>query len=134
MIIVDNALKVREKAGKPIRVGQIGAGFMGQGLVNQIVHSVKGKRIVAIFNRHVEKAVRCFEYAGLKAIVATNQSALEDAIRSGSPVVTEDPYLLTRSEQIDCLVDVTGAVEFGARVVLDPFPGEFRDPGIHRQR
>jgi predicted homoserine dehydrogenase-like protein len=121
VIIVDNALKAREKAGKPIRVGQIGAGFMGQGLVNQIVHFVKGECMVAIYNRHVEKAVRCFAYAGLKAIVATNQSTLEDAIRSGSPVVTEDPYLLTRSEQIDCLVDVTGAVEFGARIVLDAF-------------
>jgi predicted homoserine dehydrogenase-like protein len=29
--------------------------------------------------------------------------------------------LLTRSEQIDCLVDVTGAVEFGVHVVLDAF-------------
>jgi predicted homoserine dehydrogenase-like protein len=29
MIIVDNALKAREAAGNPIRVGMIGAGFMG---------------------------------------------------------------------------------------------------------
>ena len=32
MIIVDNALKAREAEGKPIRVGMIGAGFMGAGL------------------------------------------------------------------------------------------------------
>src|SRR5437763_716413 len=41
MIIVDNALKARQEQGKPIRVGMVGAGFMGQGLTNQ-VRWVKG--------------------------------------------------------------------------------------------
>lgn len=121
MIIVDNALKAREAQGKPIRVGMIGAGFMGQGLVNQIVHSVPGERMVAIFNRRVQKAVGAYQYSGLEPVVATTQNELDDAIRSGKPVVSEDPFLLCRSDQIDCLVDVTGAVEFGARVVLDAF-------------
>ena len=35
MIIVDNALKAREREGRPIRVGMIGAGFMAQGLANR---------------------------------------------------------------------------------------------------
>jgi predicted homoserine dehydrogenase-like protein len=121
VIIVDNALKAREAQGKPIRVGMIGAGFMGRGLVNQIVHSVPGERMVAIFNRQVQKAVSAYQYGGLEPVVATTQNQLEDAIRSGKPVVSEDPFLLCRSDQIDCLVDVTGAVEFGARVVLDAF-------------
>jgi predicted homoserine dehydrogenase-like protein len=121
VIIVDNALKAREAQGKPIRVGMIGAGFMGQGLVNQIVHSVQGERMTAIFNRHVDKALNAYKYAGLDAVVANKQGELEDAIHAGKPVVTEDPFLLTRSEQIDCLVDVTGAVEFGVHVVLDAF-------------
>jgi predicted homoserine dehydrogenase-like protein len=121
VIIVDNALKAREAQGKPIRVGMIGAGFMGRGLVNQIVHSVPGERMVAIFNRQIQKAIGAYQYAGLEPVVATTQHQLDDAIRSGKPVVSEDPFLLCRSEQIDCLVDVTGAVEFGARVVLDAF-------------
>ena len=29
MILVDNALKARSQSGKPIRVGMVGAGFMG---------------------------------------------------------------------------------------------------------
>lgn len=121
MIIVDNALRARDAQGKPIRVGMIGSGFMGRGLVNQIVHSVPGERMVAIFNRHIEKAISAYQYAGLEPVVATTQSQLEDAIRSGKAAVTEDPFLLCRSEQIDCLVDVTGAVEFGAHVVLEAF-------------
>jgi len=121
MIIIDNALKAREAAGNPIRVGMIGAGFMGRGLVNQIVHSVPGQRMAAIYNRHIDKAIGAYEYAGLKARVATTLGQLEDAIRTGTPVVTEDPYLLCQSEQIDCLVDVTGSVEFGTRVTLSAF-------------
>lgn len=122
MILVDNALKAREEQGKPIRAAMIGAGFMGQGLVNQIVNSVPGMRMVAVYNRHLEKALHVFRYAGLEDIaVATTQRQLEDALRVGMPVVTEDAFLLARSEQIDVLVDVTGSVEFGARVVLEAF-------------
>jgi predicted homoserine dehydrogenase-like protein len=122
MIIVDNLLKQREAQGRPIRVASIGAGFMGQGLTNQIIHSAPGMRMVAAFNRRGQRAVDVFSYAGrTDTVVATTQNQVEDAIRAGKPVVTEDPFLLTRSEQIDVLVDVTGSVEFGARVVLDAF-------------
>ena len=72
MILVDNALKAREAQGQPIRVGMIGAGFMGQGLTNQIVNSVPGMRMAAVSNRHLEKALHVFHYAGLEnVIVAT---------------------------------------------------------------
>ena len=122
MIIVDNALKAREAEGRPIRVASIGAGFMGQGLTNQIVHSVPGMRMVAAYNRRGQRAIDMFAYAGREdAVVATTQGELEDAIRAGKPVVTEDAFLLARSEQIDVLVDVTGSVEFGARVILEAF-------------
>ena len=122
MIIVDNALKAREAEGRPIRVASMGAGFMGQGLANQIMNSVPGMRMVAAYNRRGQRALDMFAYAGREdAVVATTQGQLEDAIRAGKPVVTEDAFLLTRSEQIDVLVDVTGAVEFGARVLLDAF-------------
>ncbi len=121
MIIVDNALKAREAMGKPIRVGMIGAGFMGRGLVNQIVNSVPGQRMSAIFNRNIEKAVSAYQYAGLEPVVAKTQGELNDAIAAGIPVVTDDAFLLCHSGHIDCLVDVTGAVEFGAHVVLEAF-------------
>jgi predicted homoserine dehydrogenase-like protein len=122
MIIIDELLKAREAEGRPIRVACVGAGFMGQGLTNQIVNSIPGMRMVAAYNRRVQRAIDMFAYAGKDgAVVATTQGELEDAIRAGKPVVTEDVYLLTRSEQIDVLVDVTGSVEFGAHFVLDAF-------------
>ena len=57
MIIVDNALRAREAAGGPIRVGMVGAGFMAQGLANQIANSVPGMVMAAIYNRRPQRAV-----------------------------------------------------------------------------
>jgi len=121
MILVDEALKARQEQGKPVRVALVGAGFMAQGLTNQIVNSVPGMRVVAVSNRKVERAHHVYRYAGLDAVEARSQSELEDAIRAGKPAVSEDAFLLARSEQVDVLVDTTGSVEFGARVVFEAF-------------
>jgi predicted homoserine dehydrogenase-like protein len=78
--------------------------------------------MVAAYNRRGQRAIDMFAYAGREdTVVATTQGQVEDAIRAGKPVVTEDAFLLARSEQIDVLVDVTGSVEFGARVTLEAF-------------
>ena len=66
MIIVDTALREREAQNRPIRVGMIGAGFMGQGLTNQIENSVPGMRMAAVQNRHVDKALHVYRYSGLR--------------------------------------------------------------------
>jgi predicted homoserine dehydrogenase-like protein len=122
MILVDDALKARQDAGNPIRVGVVGAGFMCQGLTNQIAHSVPGMRVAAISNRKVERAADVYRYAGYQDVAfADTQRALDDAIAAERPVVTEDAFLLARSGLIDVLVDATGSVEFGARVTLEAF-------------
>src|SRR6266850_2948257 len=122
MYIIDNALKARTEKGGPIRVGLLGAGFMGQGLTNHIVNTMPGMRMVAIFNRHLQRAIDVYEYSRVKdAVTVSTQDQFEDAVRKGRPVVTEDAFLLARSEHIDVLVDVTGSVEFGARVVMEAF-------------
>lgn len=122
MIIVDNALKAREEEGRPIRVGLIGAGFMAQGLTNQIVNSTPGMVMAAVYCRKIERAFHVYNYSGVGEVVHTGkQSELDAAISSGKAVVTEDPFLLARSEHIDVLVDVTGSVELGAHVVLEAF-------------
>ena len=122
MIIVDKALRAREEKGRPIRVGMIGAGFMGQGLTNQIVNSVPGMRMAAVYNRRPERAFDVYRYAGRDDVVAaSSQNALDDAIRRGVAAVAEDPFAICRSGEIDVVVDVTGSVEFGAHVILEAF-------------
>ncbi len=51
MIIVDKALQERGKEGRPVRVGLVGAGFMGRGIALQILSAMAGIRLVAISNR-----------------------------------------------------------------------------------
>src|SRR3954467_4799995 len=120
MIIVDRDLKAREEQGKPVRVGMIGAGFMGQGLTNQIVHSVPGMRMSAIYNRKPERALGVYRYAGCEDVrLVSTQAALDETLRSGLPAVAEDPFTICRSPEIDVIIDVTGSVEFGARIILE---------------
>jgi predicted homoserine dehydrogenase-like protein len=122
MIIVDTALREREAQNRSIRVGMIGAGFMGQGLTNQIENSVPGMRMAAVQNRHLEKALHVYRYSGRHdVVIGDTQSEVDGAIARGVPVATEDPFLIAGSDHIDVIVDVTGSVEFGAHVVLEAF-------------
>ncbi len=121
MIIVDNALRQLAEANRPIRVGMVGAGFMGQGLTNQIAHSVPGMRLAAIYNRRPQRAIDCYRYAELAPVVATDQADFDRRVAAGQPVVAEDPHFITRSPEVDIVVDVTGSVEFGSRIILDAF-------------
>lgn len=127
MIIVDNALRAREATGTPIRVGMLGAGFMGQGLTNQITHSVRGMRMAAVYNRRPERAIGVYRYAGLNDVtVCPTQSALDRTIYEGRPAVAESWATVCRSSEIDVILDVTGSVEFGAHAVLEAF--KYRKP------
>ncbi|QDL08037.1 NAD(P)-dependent oxidoreductase [Brasilonema octagenarum UFV-E1] len=120
MIIVDRALQARAEAGNPIKVGMIGAGFMGRGIANQIKNSVPGMELVAISNRSVDAAKRAYSEAGIEdSKVVSTVTELEEAIARNQYAVTEDPMLLCRAEGIDALIEVTGAVEFGAHVVME---------------
>jgi predicted homoserine dehydrogenase-like protein len=122
VILVDTALRERETEGRPVRVGMLGAGFMGQGLTNQIENSVPGMRVAAIYNRKPQRAVDVYAYSGHEGVRTTaSQREFDDLAERGLPVVAEDPYLMCRSPHVDILVDVTGSVEFGAHVILEAF-------------
>ncbi len=122
MIIVDTALEAREKEGRPIRVGLIGAGFMSQGLANHIVNTTVGMRLAGVYNRRPQRAFDLCAYAGITDVASPKtQAEADQAMRAGKVVATGDAFLLARSTEIDVLVDVTGSVEFGAQVALEAF-------------
>lgn len=118
MVIVDNALRKLAAENRPLRIGMVGAGFMGRGITNQIVNSVPGMKLVAIANRSIASAGKCYELAGVNYREVQTIGDLHDTIRSGGYAVTEDATLLCDSEDIDVLLEVTGAIEYGARVTL----------------
>jgi len=61
MIIVDTTLRKRKLENNPIRVGVIGAGYMGRGLVLQIETAIPGMQVSALYNRTPSVAERAFK-------------------------------------------------------------------------
>lgn len=119
MIIIDTALEKLQRSGKPIRVGMVGAGAMAQGVALQLLQHCTGIRLSAICNRHVDRANRIFIKAGNADVEhPTNQAQFDRTLRSGRPCICDDPELLCRSPEIDVILEITGAVEFGAGVAL----------------
>jgi predicted homoserine dehydrogenase-like protein len=121
VLLVDRALKARQDAGKPIRVGVVGAGFMSRGLVNQIANSAPGMRVAAVSNRRPARALDILRACGCDTSVVETQLQLDRAICEGRAGATDDAMLLARSDQVDVIVDATGSVEFGARVAMESF-------------
>jgi predicted homoserine dehydrogenase-like protein len=119
VIIIDRALEKRQKDDNPVRVAMLGAGFMGRGIALQIQNNVPGMELVVIANRHLNGAKRAYREAGVEDLQVVETTAqLEDAVYQGRYAVTEDAQLVCQAKGIDAIIEVTGAVEFGAQVAL----------------
>ena len=119
MILVDQALRRRRAEGKPVRVALVGAGFMGRGFVNQVVNSVPGMELVAVANRTQAHAERAYREAGVAEWeIVDDAQGVAKAVARGIPAVTANYAAVTEAEGIDAVVEATGAVEFGAHVVV----------------
>ena len=119
MIIVDTALEKRERQANPIRVGIVGAGYMGRGIAAQLLRPPFGMRLAAISNRTVSKAEQALRDGGLHQFQkATSLTQLDTAISRGEVAVTDDPLLLCDSSKIDVIIDATSDLECGAQVVV----------------
>ena len=119
MIIVDTALEKREQAGNPIRVGLIGAGYMGRGIALQIEQYIRGMKVVAISNRTLSGAERAYREAGVDSITKVETVAqLENSVAGGHYAITDDAMMLCAADGIDAIIEVTGHVEFSAHIVM----------------
>ena len=108
-------LQAREAEGKPVHVGVIGAGTFGTQLIAQTCR-MKGLRIAAVAELDLDRAREALRLGGVdrdRIPEAENDAAVNDAIRSGTPVVTPSADALIQSE-IDVLVEATGVVDAGA--------------------
>lgn len=113
-------LKLREleKQGHFIRVGLIGAGQMGRGMISQI-QGMSGMKVVAVSDIRVEQARNAYLYAGLKAedVVETSEiEHAEKAVEQHKVVVTNNFHLVLAMVHVDVIVDATGIPNIGAQI------------------
>ena len=107
-----------QSENRAIRVGQVGCGQMGSGLVH-VTNQMPGMDSMAVADIDIKRPVKVFEDIGLSKsdICITNKvDEAEDALREGKRVVTEDALLLTGLETLDAVVEATGLSETGAQV------------------
>ena len=120
MIIVDNKLNEREIKDNPIKVGIIGAGEMAKGLINQITKHTHGMEVVATFNRTLDRPISAYKVAEIKDYkIVKTEVDFQNAMNLNIPVITQNLDLLIKSKDIDILVDMTGSIEFSAKLTID---------------
>ncbi len=110
-----------ESTGAPIRVGLVGAGQMGTGLISQM-ELMTGMRVVAVADVIPGRAADAYREAGVDAglVVQLDDDAARaaDAIALGRRVATTRADWLVTIPNLDIIVECTGVPEVGARVCL----------------
>ena len=90
-------LAERERAGKPIRVGIIGTGKFGGGLVAQISR-MQGMVVAAIADIKPENAEYAYSaaYGEVEIARVDSAQALDESVHAGRFAVVEDGLLVAR--------------------------------------
>ena len=102
--------------GYPLRVGLVGAGQMGSGLVS-LVEKMYGIRIVAIADIEKDRAMSAFIKAGVaeeQIVEESNPDIASQHITSGKRVISKHGQLITEIPNIEVVVEATGVPEQGA--------------------
>jgi predicted homoserine dehydrogenase-like protein len=107
-------LKQREKTGRPIRIGIIGAGTFSTAFLAQ-VRLTPGMQLVGIAELDLEKAKQaCLRTGWPKEVLSFGDStaAINDGARKGKIVLTGNSEQLIRAE-LDVIIEITGITEAG---------------------
>jgi len=117
-----NRLRERHASGQPpIRVAITGAGLIGRGMARQ-VDITPAMRPALIVNRTTDRAVETYALLGRNRsdiVVSDDPAELANAISSDRPAVTSNVDALAELPMLDVVVEVTGAVEYGAKVATN---------------
>ena len=107
-----------EAEGERIRIGLVGCGQMGSGLVH-VLNQTAGMQAMAIADLDVSRPLATLGAMGIPEsgiCVTDKRGEAEDAIQAGRIVVTEDALLLPKLDRLEAVVEATGMTEVGARV------------------
>lgn len=99
-------LRARAAAGRPIRIGMIGAGKFGSMYLSQAIRT-PGIHILAIADLSPARAITNLQRIGW-APDRHEASSFEDARRTGSTFITEDWPAMISHPAIDLVIECTG--------------------------
>lgn len=107
---------------RPIRIGLLGAGQMGTGLISQI-EKMQGMKIVAVADVRKDRAYEAYQEASVdKNLIVKNDSNPEKAaqeIENGKRIACHSSDMIVQIPNLDVVVESTGIPEVGARFCHD---------------
>jgi predicted homoserine dehydrogenase-like protein len=109
-------LAERAAAGRPVRMGLIGAGKFGSMILAQAQH-IEGLHVVGVVDLDVGKAKGSLARVGWPEdrYAATS---LEAAVQGGTTCVLDDAEALARCGDVECIIEATGHPIAGVRHAL----------------
>jgi predicted homoserine dehydrogenase-like protein len=124
---LSSLLAQRAEAGKPVRVGLIGAGKFGSMVLAQAKH-IPGYHVVGVADLDVARARASLARVHWEP-ERYGAASMAEAVRTGATHVTDDAAALFACSEIDCVIEATGhplagirhalaAIEAGKHVVM----------------
>ena len=114
---LSSMLRERAAAGKPIRIGQIGAGKFGTMFLSQ-VRLTPGMHLVGLADLMPARArQRLMEVGWPKEQIEAK--SLGDALKTGKSLVTDDALAVITNPDIDVVIEATGDPAVGIRLCLE---------------
>src|SRR3954465_11313049 len=114
-------LQKRAAAGRPIRIGLIGAGKFGSMVLAQ-AQRISGFHVGGVVDLDVSKARASLARVGWPA-ERYSATSLGDAVKTGKTCVLDDASALTACDEIECIVEATGHPIAGVRHALAAIDG-----------
>lgn len=121
MLRLKRELRELDSKGVPIKVGLIGAGYLGSGILNVIEH-MRGMEVVVLGDPNLRNAVTAYKSVGVNGdtILCTDDvDEAEKAIDSGKKVATDNLNLVPLIASVDVIVDGTTSPKIGAHVAFN---------------
>lgn len=121
MISINKKLKALEEENKRIRVGVVGAGLMGTGLVTQM-SLMKGMTPSILVDRTEEKAIKAYLSAGItrdQIAIANSLDEMNYGMEQGKYIVSSKIEYASQANLVDVVVDATGRPDAGAEIAMN---------------
>jgi predicted homoserine dehydrogenase-like protein len=118
---LSSLLAKRNAAGKPVRVGIIGAGKFGSMILAQ-AQRIDGMHIVGVVDIDIGRAKAAFDRVGWPK-ERYGATSLAQAVKSGTTCVLDDVMALVMNEHIECIIECTGHPLAGVRHAMAAIDG-----------